>query len=303
MKILINRTPKRGPWGGGAKTVNKLWDELTSRGHRVVPCLEPDIDIVFCIDPRPNEFGEGYEDFLNYREVFPATKIIQRVGDLGTHSKPQLTDLVRYSLNNSDYFIFPSKWAKEWIGFTGQNSCVIDNAPMPEFYKNRNTKRTIQSSVKIVTHHWSTNPKKGFGIYKEIEKWAKARGHSFHYIGQLPPGISFENYTKPISAKDLAKVLPEHDIYLTASEEEAGANHVVEALASGLPIVYRNTGGSIVDYCSPYGLEYDSVQSAKDKILEMVKKYEDHKNNVLSYTEHNGEVVDSYCRLIENYED
>ena len=44
----------------------------------------------------------------------------------------------------------------------------------------------------------------------------------------------------PVSG--LVDVLPSYDIYLTASEEEAGANHVLESLAAGLPIVYRDTG-------------------------------------------------------------
>ena len=116
MKIYINRQPKTGPWGGGAKTVNKLWEQLNTRGHTVVDRLQPDIDIIFCFDPRPNHNGEHYQHFINYRATNSDTKIVQRVGDLGTHSKPQLTSLVKQTLNISDYFIFPSLWAKEWIG-------------------------------------------------------------------------------------------------------------------------------------------------------------------------------------------
>ena len=112
MKIYLNRRPKDGPWGGGIKTVNKLTQTLKERGHQVVFKLEPEIDVIFCIDPRPNEFGEWYQHLLQYREMFKS-KIVQRVGDLGTHSKPELTSLVRQSIPLSDFLIFPSEWARE----------------------------------------------------------------------------------------------------------------------------------------------------------------------------------------------
>ena len=98
MKVYINRRPKKGPWGGGIKTVNKLVDALTAEGHDVTFQLVPNIDIIFCIDPRPNEYGEWYQTFLQYKSVYQETKIVQRVGDLGTHSKPELTHLVKHCL-------------------------------------------------------------------------------------------------------------------------------------------------------------------------------------------------------------
>ena len=88
MKVYLNRTPKTGPWGGGIKTVNKLAEAIVSSGHELTHKLEAGIDVIFCIDPRPNERGEWYQHFVNYRNTFPKTKIIQRVGDLGTHIKP-----------------------------------------------------------------------------------------------------------------------------------------------------------------------------------------------------------------------
>lgn len=298
-KIYINRKPVYGPWGGGAKTVNKLWEQLEARGYTVVDRLQSGIDIIFCFDPRPNHNGEHYQHFINYRATNSDTKIVQRVGDLGTHSKPQLTSLVKQTLNISDYFIFPSLWAKEWIGFTGENGCVINNAPMDIFYDNRSQILNLPDQVSVVTHHWSTNPKKGFNLYSLFEKWAMTNNVSFNYIGQLPPNTKFRNYTKPISAIELAKELPKHHIYLTASEEEAGANHVVEALAAGLPVVYKDTGGSIVNYCEGYGENYGDFDSMISAFENVVKKYESYKKTVLTYMDVNDTVVNKYCDLLE----
>jgi len=299
MKIYINRSPKHGPWGGGTKTVNKLWEVLLRSGHEVVNRLEPNIDIIFCFDPRPNEFGDWYQSFVNYRHVNPTTKIVQRVGDLGTHSKPNLTKMVKETLEHSDYFIFPSQWSKEWVNFESDNCAVINNAPMSMFYENRNINKSLTESIRVVTHHWSTNPKKGFHIYQQFEEWCENKNISFHYIGQLPQNVKFKNHTKPMSAKDLSAKLPEYDIYLTASEEEAGANHVLEAMAAGLPIVYKETGGSICDYCSTFGEKYLDFNGMIEKIEEVVSNYSHYKEQVLQYTDTNDLVVSKYCEIIE----
>ena len=299
MKIYINRQPNYGPWGGGAKTVNKLVEALLKKNHTIVYHLCEGINVMFCFDPRPNAFGEWYQDLVNYRSKNPSAKIVQRVGDLGTHSKPDLTKMVKETLNISDYFIFPSKWAKEKIGFDKDNFSIINNAPMDIFYNNRNTNTILSEKIKVVTHHWSTNPKKGFHVYKEFDQWCKGKDISFHYIGQVPSGVSFDNHIKPVSAEDLSVMLPQYDIYLTASEEEAGANHVLESIACGLPVVYKETGGSINNYCELYGEKYSDFDDMIGKIEKVINQYDSYKNQVLNYRDTNDMVIAKYCNIIE----
>ena len=104
---------------------------------------------------------------------------------------------------------------------------------------------------------------------------------------------------QPISAIELSKELTNHDIYITASIEEAGANHVLEALAAGLPVVYHKEGGSIVDYCKDYGTEFECFKSLIDSINESIYQYETLKKNVLSYKEDNSKVAEEYIKIIE----
>ena len=72
-------------------------------------------------------------DFLNHKTKH-GSKIIQRVGDVGTHGKPQLTQLVKDSVVYSDVCIFPSYWAFEYVGSLG-NSVIVPNAPLDCFYE------------------------------------------------------------------------------------------------------------------------------------------------------------------------
>jgi glycosyltransferase involved in cell wall biosynthesis len=301
MKVYLNRLPKTGPWGGGIKTVNKLVESLKSKGHDVVFSLHyTDIDVIFCIDPRPNHLGEWYQNFLDYKLNFPAVKIVQRLGDLGTHSKPELTQLVRQTLNFSDHFIFPSEWAHEWIGFQKENKNIVHNAPMPIFHKSKRENFSPSKRLRVVTHHWSMNPKKGFDFYQKLEDHCNLTNEfEFTYIGRLPDHVKIKNHILPLDAMLLAKQLPEHDVYLTASIEEAGANHVLEAMASGLPVVYRANGGSIENYCESYGERFENFEELLSQLRHISSNYRKYKERVLSYENVNDRVVDKYIEIME----
>ena len=115
MKIYLNRKPVHGPWGGGNNTLLKLCESLEKLNFKVVFNLQENIDVIFCYDPRPNTAGEWFQDFINYKLKNPKTKIIQRVGDVGTHSKPELTKLLREIVEKkfTDFYIFPSEWSRK----------------------------------------------------------------------------------------------------------------------------------------------------------------------------------------------
>ena len=121
----------------------------------------------------------------------------------------------------------------------------------------------------------------------------------FTYIGRLPEGITLRNHIHPIGATELAMELPKHDVYITASIEEAGANHVLESLAAGLPVVYHSHGGSINNYCHNYGAEYLTFDGLLGSIRQVVSNYKDLKSTVLSYDRDNTVVVNKYIKLIE----
>jgi glycosyltransferase involved in cell wall biosynthesis len=300
MKVYINREPVTGPWGGGNKTVTKLVEKLKEQ-HEVVFQLQSDIDLIFCIDPRPNNYGEWYQHFLDYRNHFKNTKIVQRVGDLGTHSKPHLTELVKQAVAYSDFIIFPSDWAKEWLGYSKDNYKIIYNSPLKIFYENRNKNLNVNKKIKLVSHHWSTNPKKGFDIYKKLDEFiGKTKKFEFTYIGRKPDDLVLYNstYITPTEAEHLSKILPKNDIYITASIEEAGANHVLEAIASGLPVVYHKDGGSIIDYCNEYGEEYSTFEQMIDSIEKVANNYEVYKTKILCYNNQIDDVIEKYIEVI-----
>jgi len=298
MKVYLNRRPVSGPWGGGNKTVKALSDKLIKEGHEVFYDFNrTDFDIIFCVDPRPDNAGIWYQNFLNYKNQF-GSKIIQRVGDLGTHSKPELFELVSQCLPQSDHIIFPSLWAKNLSKFSKNNYSIIQNRSISLFHKFK--KNNIpQCPVKIVTHHWSNNPKKGFDTYSFLDNNLD-NDFEFTYVGRLPLDLRFKNsnHILPLSGEELARELSEHDVYLTASKEEAGANHVLEAMACGLPVIYHDQGGSINEYVGNRGISFASNSDLITKINEVLSNFDLYKKRNIEYNDSIDQTIQEYYELI-----
>ena len=299
MIVYVNRKPVVGPWGGGSKILASIISMLKDLGAEVVFEWndERHFDVIYCHDPRPDNAGIWYQHFLN-RKLRDGIPIIQRVGDVGTHGKPDLTALIKQTLQHSDRIIFPSRWAKEYIGCQRDDVNIIPNAPLDIFYQNRDLGDEISSSTRVVTHHWSNNPKKGFTVYRELASHCDKEMSTieFSYVGRFegdPPNSGI-NITGPMDEGSLSEFLCRHDIYLTASLEEAGANHVLEAMAAGLPVLYDVRGGSIVEYCHDYGLGYSGFDDLIQKIRTMSSNYALYKKTTLKFNRTISDAMISY---------
>jgi len=126
MKVFLDRPPRSGPWGGGNRFSSALCERLQKENIEVVFDLQDDIDLIFCMDPRRGPSGLWYQDYLNYKSV-NQTPILQRVGDVGTHGKPDLTELVKQTTKYSDFIVFPSEWAKNHIHYEKENFAIVPN--------------------------------------------------------------------------------------------------------------------------------------------------------------------------------
>ena len=305
MIVYMNRKPVSGPWGGGSKILGSIISALHTSGIDVVFEWnnERHYDIIYCHDPRPNDDGIWYQHFLD-RKQKDGTPIVQRVGDVGTHGKPGLTELVKQTISFSDRVIFPSKWARDYVGYHHSNAFIIPNAPLGSFYTNRNTRCTLSKPLRVVTHHWSTNPKKGFALYGELAQHLNKLELEidFVYAGRFNSNIPIHGISilDPMGIDELSSFLPQHDIYLTASIEEAGANHVLEAMASGLPVLYAQNGGSIAEYCHGYGLEYVGCEDLIEKIQEIKSDYGSYKRAVCKFNRSIDDMSRSYLEVFSS---
>ncbi len=117
MKIYFNRMPVGGPWGGGSKILRAIMIAFSQRGYTVTDKLTNDVNVIFCFDPRSSQDSGSlsYKEIENWKKNNPKVIVVQRVGDVGTHGKPELTELVLDSVVKSDVVIYPSNWAMQFI--------------------------------------------------------------------------------------------------------------------------------------------------------------------------------------------
>lgn len=286
-----------GPWGGGSKILSSIIDECNSRGHQVCFSFEEKVDLIFCFDPRPSNDCD-FQKLISLRER-DAAPVVQRVGDLGTHGKPELFDLVEVTTRISDFVIFPSRWASSLLPNVKDKSRVIENAPNKSFFNRNERRKSFHENLKIVTHHWSDNPTKGFDLYEKFDSYCCSRKDiEFFFVGRKPTKINIKNYYQPMDVQGLVEFLPDNHVYLTASKFEAGANHVLEAMACGLPVLYHRDGGSINEYCSENGIEYSSF----DELIYLVEKGREKLKSLsdkMNYNRNSKDMAREYVQFFE----
>ena len=295
--FYFNRLPVLGPWGGGNKTITAIVERLVSLGHTVLGDLRDDVDVVFCVDPRPSSAGVTYQTMFDFaaRKKIP---LIQRVGDVGTHGKPDLTHLVRLSMSLSDHVIFTSDWAKNYVGCASRCT-VIQNGALTQFFSGRESSRAADNRVRIVTHHWSNNPMKGIALYERLADEIDQGKHNFDftYVGRSSSKLESRTIS-PLDVDGLISELPRHDIYVSASQYEAGANHILEAMACGLPVIYSSQGGSIPEYCDGRGIEFTTYEELIAAIERVSCNLDEFRARSRTYHRTIDAVVDEYVEIL-----
>ncbi|CAA6604935.1 conserved hypothetical protein [Rhodospirillaceae bacterium LM-1] len=283
MKISLGIKLKDGPWGGGNQFGKVLADFLVRQGHSVSFDLsDPALDIVMLLEPDRRLATSAYDhsDVLRYI-LFrnPNALVIHRINNTSEARDDPDKVFNKFRINANlcaDHTVFVSDWCRkryEACGFNRECVNVILNGGNKDLWYPSTAPRR-PGPLRIVTHHWSDNPKKGHDIYARLDallsqpEWA-SRCECI-YIGNVPKGTKFNSIKllPPISGMALADRLRDNDIYLTASINESNGNHHIEGALCGLPLLYRLSGG-IPDYCRGFGIGFteDDFELRLDQIL------------------------------------
>ena len=296
MKISIGTKVVEGPFGGGNNFLKNLIIFLKDQGHDVIDHLrDDDIDIILLTNPLIDSETSTYNNFdINFYTKFKNPKAItfqrinecdERKGTTGINTK--LSKFNKFI----DINIFVSSWLKDnFRNFSlySKESYIIKGGPSEKIFNTIDKKFWDKKQrLKIVTHHWSSNYMKGYGVYKSLdellEKDNMKKQYEFTFIGNLPKDIQFSNsrVLKPLHGLSLAQELKSHDVYLTASLNEPSGNHHMEGAMCGLPILYIKSG-ALPEYCGKYGIEFNN-KNLENSLQEMSKNYSKFKDRLNSY--------------------
>lgn len=248
MKIAINRKPVDGPWGGGNKFVKAVYDFVPA-DVEITNHLSDDVDVIFLMDPRKDgsfDAGDAFRFAASHR-----VQVVQRINECDARKGTEHMDslLLQCSQYNTKT-IFVSEWMKRYFvskGWSCKNQFVLVNGVDDCFFDA--TKKESNDKVRIVTHHWSNNVMKGFDAYEFIDYLSSKNTRlTFTYIGRDRGTFTNCNVVAPLYDKALAEELSKHDVYISGSRNDPGPNHVLEAIAVGLPTYVHAEGGGGVEF-------------------------------------------------------
>ncbi len=286
-KISIGMKLQNGPWGGGNQFGKALSEYLSSAGIKVIYDLaDPDIDIILFCEPRKNTTicAYNHRDILKYL-FFKNNKtlVVHRINECDERKGTQYLNKLIMSANQcADHTVFISSWLESLFLSKGidlkDHSIILNGADSNTFNQKNHIKWNTSETLRLVTHHWGSGWLKGFDIYRKIDNLLDDKDFSSKYfltfIGKLPSDFYFKNvtYIPPLSGIELAHELKKHHVYLTASQYEPAGMHHIEGALCGLPVLYRDTGGGISEYCQHYGIEFNN-SNLLEKFEEMRYAY------------------------------
>jgi glycosyltransferase involved in cell wall biosynthesis len=277
--LAISLVPTRSPWGGASPFVNQLAACMWRRGWRVVFDLRHEPDVVLVIDPRRDHPAKrfGLVELEQFRAAHPQVPILHRINECDQRKgTSDIDDLLRRTNALADHTVFISAWLRDyfierWFDAGLSHSVIYNGADPRVYHPIGNHLPGPGETVRIVTHHWSDNWLKGYDVYQKLDELI-ASGDlpnvAFRVIGRWPKEIRWKATETfgPMTGPPLAEKLRECHLYLTASRWEPCGMHHVEGAQCGLPLVYHEAGGGIVEAGERYGVGF------RDDVAEAIRK-------------------------------
>ena len=304
-KIAISLKPKSSPWGGGNQVVEQLATYLRTKGHQVVFQLEPGVTSILLVDPRPHETTRfSVPEIAEFKRSYPQVRCVHRINECDRRKgTTDVDEILREANRVADFTVFISHWLKDyfvarWFDPVRPHQVIQNGADPRVFYPRWDSDYSDNGPFRLVTHHWSDNWNKGFKVYEQVDQMIAAgelAGFALMVIGRWPREIHWRAAVThpPVRGKKLARLLRQNHAYLTASLWEPGGMHHIEGAQCGLPLIFHEDGGGIVEMARRYGLGFrDEVRPA---LLEVRRQYAALRQKVLALAPSG----DDMCRQYE----
>ncbi|KAK3249331.1 hypothetical protein CYMTET_41236 [Cymbomonas tetramitiformis] len=284
------------PWGGGNQFLMALRAELQ---HRHVEVLDNQIAphttrvyMANAITFKTEPFAQAMKKIRRHDEKL---KLVHRLDGpyyCSRYGKDPRKEpkIINYSEDNRVYqinhqfacaSIFQSKWSLEMNRLLGYKPkepvTVIPNAVNGDIFHNRSRREWdpyLTRQVRVLSSAWANNERKGFKTYQWLDQHLPWGRYKYTYIGNLADGYSYDNIETlpPVTSEELAPLLRDHDIYIAASYLEPCSNALLEAMASGMPVIYQKGSGHD-ELVKEAGLGYDVAEEIPDLLEKMVANY------------------------------
>ncbi|HZR91590.1 MAG TPA: hypothetical protein VFA44_04190 [Gaiellaceae bacterium] len=308
-RVAFNMRPVEHPWGGGNWWLAQIVRHLEASGYEVRFDLDAAVDCVVLADPRVGgTVTFGAEAIAEHKRRHPNARCVHRVNECDLRKRTSEIDALLAEANRvADHTVFISEWlrdyhAERWFDRSRPHTVIVNGADPAVFHPVGSRSPAPGEPLRLVTHHWSDNPLKGFDVYRQVDGLI-ASGEladvELWVIGRWPRACEWRaaRTFPPLTGAELARLLRSCHAYLTASRFEPGGMHHVEGAQCGLPVLYHEDGGGIVELASRYGIGYrDDVAAA---IAELRSRYGELRARVLELAPAGDEMCARYRAVLQ----
>jgi glycosyltransferase involved in cell wall biosynthesis len=267
MKFCI---PIKDESRGGMYTFLRLFRRyLATEGVPVDDDIDGEYDILFV-----NSFMVPYETVLEAKRTHPVCRVVHRVdgstldyggyveGDIGQARVSLLADLVVFQ---SVYSRFSTRRKHKVIARDGP---IVFNPVDTTLFTPAGSRVALPGRIRVCNASFSLNPGKGTAHVARLAR--ENPDVTFILCGRYPelPSLPNIHMAGHLTPPDLAAVMRSCDVFLHLAENDPCPNVVTEALASGLPVLFRDSGGTpeLVADCGA-ATDPDRFRSALDGVL------------------------------------
>lgn len=246
---------------------------LESRG---IPCdVTPDgsQDVLFL-----NSFATPVEEVRRLIDRLPRAILVHRIdGSTRDYGNYEVGDELQREINAlADLTIFQSEYSRYSTVLKypviGNDGPIVYNATDCDLFKPAQSP-PAPSPVRVCVTSFSTNARKGTGGIGGLA--ADNPDIEFVLCGRFPNRTDLPNvqHMGLVPNHELPAVLGGCHLYMHLAENDPCPNVVIEALSTGLPVLYRDSGGTpeLVGDCG-YAVTAETFRTQLDKVVPRLKE-------------------------------
>jgi len=281
-RISVFHDFHRPPYGGGNQFMLALTSEFEKNGYKIERNKLSDATEV-CLF---NSFNFDSRKLIASKHV-SSTLMIHRVdGPVDKYRGDERgVDSEIWKMNQSiaNATIFQSQYSLDAhieLGMQFRRPTVIKNSvDSTIFYPSKKEFSNKSGKIKLISTSWSDNINKGASVYQWLEQNLDWDRFEYTFVGRSP--IQFKHITmiSPVDSVNLADILREHDIFVTASAHDPCSNALIEALSCGLPAIGARSGGH-PELIGEAGYLFDDKKDILGLIDNLVDNYQQAQNSI-----------------------
>jgi glycosyltransferase involved in cell wall biosynthesis len=161
------------------------------------------------------------------------------------------------------------------IGIELRAPVLISNAVDPSIFHPPESREPLgERRVRVIAASWSDNPNKGAEVLEWLDRHLDFDRFELTFAGRTTQTFRRARALGAIPSEALADELRRHDVYLAPSRNDPCSNALLEALACGLPAVYRASGGH-PELVGEAGVPFESPEDAAEALNSLVEEIDE----------------------------